>query len=231
MQNYLQATDYFDFNDAQVRTFSDQFVEDDMDELQKAISLYYAVRDSFKYNPYTFSIEPQSFKASHCVRQGQSYCVPKAVLLVALARLNGIPARLGLADVKNHLSSPALLEFLQSDEFVMHGYVEMYLRERWVKSTPAFDKRLCERMGVQPLEFNGRDDSIFHEFDSQGQKAMEYLREHGQFDDLPYELILTGIRAAYPHLETIYLDKLEQQGRSLEGDLGDGLNIPAELLK
>jgi len=217
MQHFLSVTDFFDFNNREIKSFSDSLIKEGMNEQQKAIALYYGVRDGLAYNPYTFSPLEAEFKASHCVRQSQSYCVPKAVLLVALARLNGIPARLGLADVRNHLSSPALLKWLQSDEFVMHGYAEMHLNEKWVKATPAFDDALCKKMGVKPLEFDGKTDSVFHEFNGEGEKAMEYLRDHGQFDDVPYELIVQTVAAAYPHLVDKYF-KLSDH--SLEKDLG-----------
>lgn len=217
MQNYLLDTHFFDFKHSAIQSFSDMYVSEGMNEQERAIALYYGVRDKITYNPYTFSPLKEEFKASHCVQQTQSYCVPKAVLLVALARLNNIPARLGLADVKNHLSSPALIRWLQNDEFVMHGYAEMYLNGKWVKSTPAFDAALCKKMGVKPLEFDGVSDSIFHEFNGEGEKAMEYLREHGEFDEVPYELITTSVAKAYPHLVDKYLNK---KGRSLEKDLG-----------
>ena len=217
MQTYLASTPFFDFNDPQLQVFSDRLITSDMTDKAKGIALYYGVRDGLAYNPYTFSPDKQTFKASHCVSQSQSYCVPKAILLVALARLNGIPARLGLADVKNHLSSPALLEWLQNDEFVMHGYAEMYLDGKWVKATPAFDEALCKKMGVKPLEFDGETDSVFHEFNGEGEKAMEYLRDHGQFEDVPYDIIVQAVAQAYPHLVDKYF-KLSDH--SLEKDLG-----------
>ncbi len=217
MQVFLKDTTFFDLDAPELEAFNAKYVRSSMAPTEKAVALYYGVRDDIAYNPYTFSPDQETFKASHCVQQAQSYCVPKAILMVALARLNGIPARLGLADVKNHLSSPALLEWLRTDEFVMHGYAELYLENQWVKATPAFDARLCKKMGVKPLEFNGKDDSIFHEFNGEGEKAMEYLRDHGQFDDVPYEKIVVTVAQAYPHLIEKFMG---QKGRSLEADLG-----------
>ena len=158
------------------------------------------MRDGLKYNPYVFNTNPETLTASFCAESKESYCVPKAILLGALARLNGIPARLGLADVKNHLSSPALIEWLKSDLFVMHGYIELYLDGKWVKATPAFNERLCRAMKVAPLEFNGMDDSIFHEYTGEGEKHMEYVNDHGVFDDLPVAFIMDKLEVAYPHL-------------------------------
>lgn len=196
----LSSSAFFDFTHPQVIAFSDSVVNASMSDTEKAVALYYAVRDGVKYNPYVFEANPETLSASHCIAAGQSYCIPKAILLGALCRLNGIEARIGLADVRNHLSSPALIEWLRSDVFVMHGYTEIKLDGNWVKATPAFDKVLCERMGVEPLEFNGRDDSIFHEFNGEGHRHMEYVQEHGHFDDVPFDFIVTGVAKAYPHL-------------------------------
>jgi transglutaminase-like putative cysteine protease len=196
----LSPSAFFDFTHPKVTELNEQVVTSQMSDTEKAVALYYAVRDGIKYNPYVFEANAATLSASHCLEAGQSYCIPKAVLLGALCRANGIEARIGLADVRNHLSSPALIKWLRSDVFVMHGYTEIKLEGKWVKATPAFDKTLCERMGVEPLEFNGRDDSIFHEFNGEGHRHMEYVQEHGHFDDVPFEFIVEGVVRAYPHL-------------------------------
>lgn len=138
--------------------------------------------------------------ASFALAAGESYCVPKATLLAACARHCGIPARIGLADVRNHLSTPRLLALLKSDVFAMHGYTELYLNGRWVKATPAFNQQLCEVFDVPPLEFDGLHDSVFHAFNRQGQRSMEYVVDHGQFADVPEAFFFGHIRQCYPHL-------------------------------
>ncbi len=217
MREFLSSTEYLNFNHEAVQAFSEKLIKEGMSDTEKAVALYYGVRDGIRYNPYVFAPIKENFKAAHCLGEGQSYCIPKAILLAALARLNGIPSRIGLADVKNHLSSPGLIEWLKSDVFVMHGYTEMYLQGKWVKATPAFDAKLCARMNVLPLEFNGLEDSIFHEHNGAGERHMEYLTDHGQFSDVPFDLIIGCIATAYPHLAEGYQ---ERHGHSLEADLG-----------
>ena len=158
------------------------------------------MRDQIRYNPYSFSAERETLKASHALQAGESYCVPKALLLAACARHCGIPARIGLADVRNHLSSPRLLELLRSEVFAMHGYTELFLEGRWVKATPAFNAALCKAFKVAPLEFDGRQDSVFHPYNASGERYMEYLCDHGQFADLPVELFFAHLAKVYPHL-------------------------------
>ena len=217
MHEYLIQTEFFNFEHEAVQAFSEKLIKAKMSDIEKAVALYYGVRDGIRYNPYVFSPSKENFTAAHCLADGQSYCIPKAILLAALARLNGIPSRIGLADVKNHLSSPGLIEWLKSDVFAMHGYTEMYLNGQWVKATPAFDANLCEKMAVAPLEFNGLEDSIFHEHNGDGARHMEYIADHGQFSEVPYEFIVEYVAKAYPHLTAQYQ---ERQGHSLEKDLG-----------
>jgi transglutaminase-like putative cysteine protease len=125
--------------------------------------------------------------------------VPKSVLLAALARVVGIPSRLGFADVVNHLASKRLLELMKTDVFAFHGFTELFIEGRWVKATSAFDKKLCERFRVPPLEFDGRNDALLQPFNSDGDQYMEYVRDHGTFADLPFELMMETFREVYPH--------------------------------
>jgi len=200
MQDYLKNTSFFDFETECVVDYGKRLVGSETNPTKIAILLYLGVRDDIKYNAYTFETSQESFSASYCLQQGESYCVPKAVLLGALCRLYKIPARIGLADVQNHLASPQFLDYLQSNVFVMHGYTDIFLEGKWVKATPAFDSGLCKLMNLHPLEFNGKDDSVFHEFDNSGDRHMEYLKDHGLFSDVPRELILKSVAEAYPHL-------------------------------
>jgi len=164
-----------------------------------------------------FSRDPDTLKASHAVLSGESYCVPKATLLAACARHCGIPARIGLADVRNHLSTPKLLAMLRSEVFAMHGYTELHLDGRWVKATPAFNLALCQLFKVEPLEFDGLSDSVFHPYNTDGERYMEYLRDHGQFADVPQELFFSHLANCYPHL---FSDDAPQPEGDLQAELG-----------
>jgi len=171
---------------------------------EKAVSIYYLVRDGFVYDPYTFLEGEGSLGSDFCLANKAGYCIPKAALQITLSRALGIPARLGLADVKNHLSTGRLDELLRSDVFTMHGYVEQYIDGKWVKSTPAFNKELCEKANIQPLEFDGINDSIFHAYTSDGSKHMEYLVDHGTFADMPLAFIKENLNKHYPHLSLTF---------------------------
>jgi len=81
------------------------------------IGCYRAVRDEIRYDPYIDYTDPETYRASSVLAKGHGYCVGKASLYVALCRTVGIPARLGLADVKNHLATPRLLEMVGTEVF------------------------------------------------------------------------------------------------------------------
>lgn len=212
MDEYLQPGRFIDSDHPEVIAFAERNRGASDDLREQAVSLYYAVRDQVRYNPYTFSRDPQTLKASHALSAGESYCVPKALLLAACARHCGIPARIGLADVRNHLATPRLLALLRSEVFAMHGYTELYLAGRWVKATPAFNLALCRVFKVEPLAFDGLNDSVFHPCNQQGERYMEYLQDHGQFAELPLELFFSHLAACYPHF-------FNDEALTLGGDL------------
>lgn len=198
LHEYLQATEFLDFDHPQVAAFADSTTAEAHTPVDKAVALYYKVRDHIRYDPYDLRHSRQAMRASAVLAKGSGYCVAKAVLLAALARHQGIPCRLGFADVTNHLSTKRLRDKMGTDLFVFHGYVELWLNQRWVKATPAFNLSLCEKFSVLPLEFDGSGDSIFHPYDREGRRHMEYVQERGSFADLPFDLMFSVYAATYP---------------------------------
>jgi transglutaminase-like putative cysteine protease len=198
LQNYLKPTFFLDYDTKELADFATTVCSGSDTPAEKAIALYYAVRDQVNYDPYDLKYSRTAMKASSILQKKSGYCVSKAVLLAAVARHQQIPSRLGFADVTNHLSTAKLRERMGTDLFIYHGYTEMYLNEKWVKATPAFNLSLCIRFNVKPLEFDGTKDSIFHECNTLGQKHMEYIRDHGHFADLPFEEIFAAYGKTYP---------------------------------
>ena len=199
MNEFLQPGRYVDSAHPAVIDFSEKNSVGN-GELARAVALYYAVRDAIRYNPFLDFSKEETYRASHCISAGEGFCVGKAALLAACARAAGIPARVGFADVKNHLTTPALRERMGTDLFVYHGYAELLIEGKWVKATPAFNIELCRRFRVKPLEFDGREDSIFHPFDEQDRRHMEYLRDRGSHADVPVAEIMQAFREVYPVL-------------------------------
>jgi transglutaminase-like putative cysteine protease len=165
---------------------------------ERAISLYYLVRDGFRYDPYRIDLSEAGLRASRVIEDGYGWCVPKATLLAAAARAAGIPARVGYADVRNHLSTERMRKVAGTDLYIWHGYTEMWLDDAWVKCTPAFNLTLCERFGILPLEWDGRSDSLYHPYDREGRHHMEYVNQRGSFEDVPAARIKEDFTAMYP---------------------------------
>lgn len=198
--DYLVCTQIIDCDHQAVVEYANNNASDGESPLEQAVSLYYAVRDDFRYNPYKIDLSPEGMRASATLDKGYGWCVSKAVLLAACCRAKHIPARLGFGDVRNHLSTERLRKTMKTDVFYWHGYTDIYLEGRWVKATPAFNRQLCERFGFAPLEFNGKDDSIFHPFDNEGNRHMEYLQDRGRYADLPLVEIRETFAMHYPDI-------------------------------
>lgn len=202
----LSPSYFIDSDAPKIIEFSRSIVLNEVDPVRQAVALYYAVRDGFRYDPYDISLDAEAFKASNILSSGKGWCVTKAILLAACCRSLGIPARLGFADVSNHLSTERMRQTMQTNIFYWHGYTSLYLQGKWVKATPAFNIELCRKFHLKPLEFNGQEDSIYHEFDEKGNKHMEYLNDRGEYLDLPLKEIIDTFKQFYPNLITLNPD-------------------------
>jgi len=193
----LVPTTLIDSDHPAVCAFATQHAQG-ADARERAVALYLAVRDGFRYDPYRVDLSPHGMRASTVLAHGYGWCLPKSALLAAACRASGIPARLGFADVRNHLSTERMRQVLNTDLFIWHGYTEILLGGHWLKATPAFNIELCERFGLLPLEFDGRADSIYHPYDRAGRLHMEYVRQRGSFDDMPLQQIVADFADFYP---------------------------------
>ena len=200
LTKFLKPTEFINSDNNKVITFVNDLVGVEKDKKKGILRLFYKIRDGMPYYFNSIGIKKELFIASNVIGVEGSFCIPKAVLLASAARVMGVPSRLGFADVKNHLATDKVLEKLRSDLFVFHGYTELYINDKWVKATPAFNKELCDKFNVKPLDFDGENDSVFQEYTESGDKYMDYLVDHGSFADFPYELMITSFKKAYPHL-------------------------------
>lgn len=194
---FLKPTYYIDSDSEVVISFARDAVGNSTSAKERVVKLFYAVRDRIIYDPYRIDFTKEAFKASTIIGKGYGYCVAKAIVLTAAARSQGIPSRLRFADVKNHLTTERLRLLMKTDIFYFHGYTELYMSGRWIKVTPTFNLSLCEKFKVKPLDFNGEKDAIFHPFDMEGRRHMEYIFDHGPYVDVPYEKIIEMFKKHY----------------------------------
>ncbi|MEO3763975.1 transglutaminase-like domain-containing protein [Streptomyces sp. B8F3] len=199
LESALAPTEFLNSDDPDVGDFVRRALpQGGLDSRDMAVRLYYAVRDGINYEVYGVDLSRTGVTAGEVARTGKGMCIHKSVLYAAALRAVGIPARLVLTDVRNHLSSPALRTLVGGDTFCYHTFTSLHLDGRWVRATPVFNRLLCRLHGMRPLDFDGRADSVHHPYDAHGARYMEVVHEHGEFDDLPYERLIAGMRAAHP---------------------------------
>lgn len=196
----LAPTAFLDTEHPAIQAYAERLTAGAPDDAERVRRLFAAVRDDVRYNPYDLPTAPEAYRASAILEARNGYCVQKTVLLSAIARASGIPARLGFADVRNHLQTERLREQMGTDLFVWHGYSVLWVDGAWRKASPAFNAELCARFGVEPLEFDGTTDALLHQFSGDGSRYMEYVDDHGVYADLPLDELLAAYVAAYPAL-------------------------------
>ena len=216
----LRSTEFLDHEAPNVRAFVARALDQSPDDPRaRAVTLYYAVRDGLNYEIYGADMSRRGLRASAAIGSGSGLCIHKSIAYAAAVRAIGIHSRLVLTDVRNHLSSPRLRAFIGGDVFRYHCLTAIRLGDAWLNVTPVFNRRLCQLYGMTPLEFNGHGDSLHHPFDETGQRHMEFVHQHGAFDDFPYELVIEGLRAAHPRL---FADPDRLTGGTLAAEVSRG---------
>lgn len=199
MENYLRPTPVIDCDHPSIREKSEDLTGGQDDITEKAKSLFYFVRDEIRYNFYPSSSPPEElFRASNTLSVGESFCIPKAILLVALARAAGIPAALGFADIRNHLLPEKVVELLGTNVIRLHGYAVLYLEGKWVKATPAFDLSMCDENRFVPVVFDGKSDAMLTSHDRDGRLHIEYLKVLGHYyDDIQPDRLVEALMQGF----------------------------------
>jgi hypothetical protein len=179
----------------------------------RAVSLYYAVRDEIRYNPFQNFTVDESYRGSVCLERGVGWCVPKAALLAAAARAAGIPARVGFADVKNHLTSPRADR--QTDGHGPFRVPRLHRAAIWTAAGSRPRRRStwnCARGSASGRwSSTAREDSIFHPFDEDNRRHMEYVSDRGSFADVPVEEIKRVFAETYPRYYNLGPDAEKQE--------------------
>jgi transglutaminase-like putative cysteine protease len=195
----LSENDYFDYRHPLWQSWIEPF-RSMSSEQARVKAVYLAVRDGWRYNPYKLSFQKDQYRASYILQKEDAHCVDKSILLITALRALNIPARLHLAKVANHIAVDRLVEKFGKNEIAPHGMVDVYVAGSWKKASPAFNKELCDRFQVAPLDFDGTEDSIFQEYTKGGAAFMQYLEDYGHFDEVPMDFMMEIIKDNYPSL-------------------------------
>ena len=194
MDNYLKSNSTIDSDSEIIQEKARSLTEEKSSLAEKAVSIFYFTRDKIRYNPYA-SLYP--LEASSILEMGYGFCVQKAVLLAALARASGIPARLGFVNIRNHRLDHQWQKIFQTDIVVFHGFTEMNIGGRWLKATSAFDLRMCSKNGFVPVDFDGKKHAMLHSHDKNGKPHIDYLKQLGSYDDVPVDNIISAVTEKY----------------------------------
>jgi len=187
---YLRSTSTIDCDSAVIREKAQGLTRGRQEVWDKARSLFHFVRDEIRYNFYAPSDKPEYYRASRILETREGFCIQKAVLLAALARAMGIPARLHLAAIRNHLAPAKLRKLMRGNVFPTHGYDELHIEGHWIKAAPTFDLKMCQDNRFTPVEFDGRHDAVLPAFNPDGKPHIEYVDDLGYYEDLPFENII-----------------------------------------
>jgi hypothetical protein len=198
--SYLSPTYFLDYKSAPLRALTDEIISKNKTAKESCIMAYNMVRDNWRYDPYSISLNRDNYIASNIAQRQSGNCVEKSVLLVACLRGLGIPARLHLGKVKNHIAVERLIEKFGSSELTPHGMVNLQIDGKWLKCSPAFNADLCARFKVEPLEFDGESDSFLQAYNAEGNLFMEYIEDYGYFEDVPVEFMINNVKKHYPHI-------------------------------
>ncbi len=194
MDKYLKPNSTIDSDSEIIQEKARNLTKGKTGAVQKAVSIFYFTRDEIRYNPYA-SLYP--LEASAILNGKDGFCVQKAVLLAALARALGIPARLGFVNIRNHRLDQQWQKIFRTDVVVYHGFTEMNVDGRWLKATPAFDLRMCSENGFIPVEFDGANHAMFHPRDKNGKPHIDYLEQLGSYNDVPVDEIIKAVTEKY----------------------------------
>jgi len=197
---YLESTYYFDYEIESVQKLISEYKNTTLSDKEKTIGMYTKVRDNWKYDPYSISLSKEKYKSSHIANKQSGNCVEKSIILIACLRALGIPARLHLGKVKNHIAVERLTEKFGSNELTPHGMVNVHLDNKWLKMSPAFNKSLCKKLNVDPLEFDGENSSLLQQYNGEGTLFMEYLDDYGYFEDVPIDFMIRNLKEHYPNI-------------------------------
>jgi transglutaminase-like putative cysteine protease len=195
MERYLKCTEFIDWDAESVKRKADALTKRLQTDREKAVALYYFVRDEIKHNAYAPLYDPERYKASAILEAGNGFCQQKAILLVALARAVGIPARLGFVDMLDHRLSRSFREMIGGvNRLPFHGYAELFIGGKWIHASPAYDLDICRKKRFAPVEFDGVNDAKDSPYDIDGNPHIEHIKDHGPYQDFPWDEVLNYYR-------------------------------------
>jgi transglutaminase-like putative cysteine protease len=131
-----KATRYCDFNHPAIQAMAEQLAQESGTPYRLALNTFTWVRDNI---PFGFDFI--KVKASNTLQKGFGACFNKSLLMLALLRANGIPARFCSVPVSRWFMKPyAGLQCALINNPFHHCLVHINLDGKWSFAEPALDQ-------------------------------------------------------------------------------------------
>jgi len=143
VENYLEVSEFIDWDHADILKLAKQLAEDTRNELEITNCCFEWVRDEIKHS-WDYKMNPVTCKASDVLKHGTGYCYAKSHLLAALLRANSIPAGLCYQRLSiNENGAP----------YCLHGLNAVYLKEfGWYRIDARGNKEGVDAQFTPPYE-------------------------------------------------------------------------------
>lgn len=226
MENFLRPTSFLDCRHPAIRKLAADLDGRTDDPRRKVAEVFYFVRDRIYYSPYVPFEQPEDYRASRVLERGQGFCIPKAALAATLFRCLGFPCKLYFADIINH-KAPEKFKKLMNNLFIHHCYVGVFLEGEWLKLAPTFNREIFTAIRVAANDFDGRGHALLPATDLDGNPFVEYVKDHGERDDIPYEEIMESFNQVYgPEILTGWCRMRSENRKQPQTRLQTQANIP-----
>ena len=143
MKEYLEASDYIDWQDSNIIALAKKLAEGKNSDVNIAKACFEWVRDEIKHS-WDYKMNPVTCKASEVLEYGTGYCYAKSHLLAALLRANNIPT--GLCYQRLSINDDGA-------PYSLHGLNAVYLKEfGWYKIDARGNNQSVNAQFIPPKE-------------------------------------------------------------------------------
>lgn len=149
MAPYLRPTAIIDSDSEHLLETAARVIEGARDQRDAVKRIFHYVRDDILYGRI-----PLETKASDVIRKKRGNCTNKSVLLVAMARASGIPARMHYFNITGETIKPLMHPILWPilpDVIPLNARADVFLNDRWITLETELDPELYRGLRAKGL--------------------------------------------------------------------------------
>lgn len=209
----LAATSVIDHEHPLVRDTTLQLIDGRSTPVDRMTTLFRWVRDEIAYDMAPDLSDRGSWRASDTIGRGWGFCQQKAVLLTAMARAAGVPAVLAYQSVIEHRLPDRFEVYLPEKRMRPHGLSAVWIDGRWQQLDPSLHREMCDRRGLQLVEWVPGENALLPQLDLAGQPHCTIEEDLGMYDDLPDHIVAATMALSFLHTEE-FRSEVRGRGRS-----------------